>query len=385
MLDMDSIDRYANTVGYWVVCVCGNEDKSFSFLGDALRYYDDLVVSRKGVRVKRRDLNLPDEWVFCKGKNAPTPSSSRPSPSSTNDVKTTEDAKTARISAETQAEKVTERCDGEREECLTQLDVRRLSVEEQSAFSESMKDLIDEAKKIINESSEEEASIRSGSSKRNIPREGCVSGDPAKSVDTLNQPQRKRNVDVPKLSKESGEQIEDVSVPINVTLSRNKRIKPIFRKGEKVYAMINQNSLSDEKDNWLPGRVWASTVTCESSYGPVKTYEISEYYRSIQYLLFSNCFVLTLIHLSVFDNGEVEQSLDEVWVMKEKDYIALRAKPKEFAWIGVQRCTDQDSNDEYAKKVGWFETYCGEDLQIHTSISDAMRAHDSVSAFMIVV
>ncbi|KAK1747102.1 hypothetical protein QTG54_002446, partial [Skeletonema marinoi] len=70
----DSIDRYAKTVGYWVVN--RNEDKRFSFLGDALRCYDDLNVSYKGARVKKADLNLPEEWdIDSEGKYSPKRSS----------------------------------------------------------------------------------------------------------------------------------------------------------------------------------------------------------------------------------------------------------------------------------------------------------------------
>jgi len=65
----DSIDRYAKTVGYWVVN--RNEDKRFSFLGDALRCYDDLIVSYKGAEVKKADLNLPEEWDIDSERKCP--------------------------------------------------------------------------------------------------------------------------------------------------------------------------------------------------------------------------------------------------------------------------------------------------------------------------
>ena len=67
VLDKGSSDRWAEAVGYFEV-ECkedGNEHyQYFSFLGDALRYYDNHIVSFKGVGIKRTDLNLPEEWVI---------------------------------------------------------------------------------------------------------------------------------------------------------------------------------------------------------------------------------------------------------------------------------------------------------------------------------
>ena len=82
--------------------------------------------------------------------------------------------------------------------------------------------------------------------------------------------------------------------------------------------------------------------------------------------------------MSVFDNGEVERNLDEVWIMKKKDY-AVSSRLLEDSWIGVTNRTDPNSDDEYARTIGWYYVKCGESEQVYTSIDDALKAHDEVS------
>lgn len=89
--------------------------------------------------------------------------------------------------------------------------------------------------------------------------------------------------------------------------------------------------------------------------------------------------ILTSHCPTVFDDGEVAHGLDEIWVMKKVDHEVLSDKPKDFSWIGVQKYTDRGSNDEYAKTVGWYETYFGNEHNIYTSINDALRSYDKVS------
>lgn len=163
----------------------------------------------------------------------------------------------------------------------------------------------------------------------------------------------------------------------------NKRTKPTFHRGEKVYAVLSGNDpWSEGSKEWFPGRIWDFKVKMqETSYGPVKVYDISEYEVLVVYLFLCCQFlaILTSQCPAVFDDGEVARDLDEIWVMKEEDYKVLSAKPNEFSWIGVQRFTDRSTNDEYARTVGWYETYLGGEHQIYTSISDAMKSYDKVS------
>lgn len=64
--------------------------------------------------------------------------------------------------------------------------------------------------------------------------------------------------------------------------------------------------------------------------------------------------------------------------MKKEDYDILSDLPDESVWIGVVHYTDPSSNDDYAKIVGWYDTYCDGNHQVYTSIGDALRAHDKV-------
>ena len=57
----DSADPYARSRGYYTTKLTVN--KIFTSLGDAMRSYDKEVIRQKGDSVKRRELNLPDEWM----------------------------------------------------------------------------------------------------------------------------------------------------------------------------------------------------------------------------------------------------------------------------------------------------------------------------------
>ncbi|KAL7449934.1 hypothetical protein ACHAWC_001943 [Mediolabrus comicus] len=59
--DRHSDDPWAKLVGWYVATIDG-EEHTFSLLSDALRAVDSIVVSEKGMKTKREDLNLPDDW-----------------------------------------------------------------------------------------------------------------------------------------------------------------------------------------------------------------------------------------------------------------------------------------------------------------------------------
>jgi len=203
-------------------------------------------------------------------------------------------------------------------------------------------------------------------------------------------PQRKMSSPALELSEEAqNSKINGISevdtLSIIHTSPSNNRTKPAFHRGEKVYAVLRGNNfLSEESEEWFPGRIWDFKVKHETSYGPVKAYDISEYYMITVLVVYLFCQFLAILTSqcpAVFDDGEVAHDLDEIWVMKEEDYEVLSAKPEEFSWIGVQRLTDRSANDEFARTVGWYETYFGEKRRIFTSISDAMKSYDKVSTF----
>lgn len=72
VLDLDCTDRWAATVGYWELKDdIDGKKRAFPFLGDALRWYDDHIVSCKGANTKKADLNLPEEWTFDSDAKSP--------------------------------------------------------------------------------------------------------------------------------------------------------------------------------------------------------------------------------------------------------------------------------------------------------------------------
>mmetsp|Transcript_10528 Transcript_10528/g.21869 ORF Transcript_10528/g.21869 Transcript_10528/m.21869 type:complete len:675 (+) Transcript_10528:1027-3051(+) len=146
---------------------------------------------------------------------------------------------------------------------------------------------------------------------------------------------------------EDEEEDDDMSVTPKHT---NSRTKPVIKKNEQVYAVW-----SGAKDNncWYPGRVWEVHVVTEGSgYGPVKKYDI------------------------VFDDGDVEKGVDEVFVMKKVDY-EIGIEKDENDWVGVTNYLDRRSKDKYARLVGWYEfTSAAGEHRIYSSLNDALHAYD---------
>ena len=62
-VDKNSVDDWAKIVGWYVALIEGQE-RSFSFLTDALRAYDASIVRQNGPKTIKSQLNLPEEWAF---------------------------------------------------------------------------------------------------------------------------------------------------------------------------------------------------------------------------------------------------------------------------------------------------------------------------------
>jgi hypothetical protein len=104
------------------------------------------------------------------------------------------------------------------------------------------------------------------------------------------QPSRPRLESNEEAQNKKTNDINEIAKPPTIqTSSCNKRTKPSFHRGEKIYAVLKgNNQSSDGTEEWLPGRVWDFKVTHETSYGPVKAYDISEYYMRVCRYLFIN-------------------------------------------------------------------------------------------------
>ena len=79
----------------------------------------------------------------------------------------------------------------------------------------------------------------------------------------------------------------------------------------------------------------------------------------------------------VYDDGDTESNVQEIWVMKKNEY-EMGIKNPEENWIGVTNITFPESKDNYAKLIGWYKLTCGGDHPVHSSLGDALRAHDKV-------
>lgn len=132
--------------------------------------------------------------------------------------------------------------------------------------------------------------------------------------------------------------------------STTQYIKPIIKKGEKIYAVW---SGPDGKGQvWYPGRTWDSNEKPSSEeYGPIRKYDI------------------------VFDDGDMEPDVDEIWVSKKSEYEVSIAKPED-TWIGVTNVRFEYSNDDYARLIGWYKTTVGDVNRVYTSLRSALRAYD---------
>merc|ERR1711957_149019 len=126
-------------------------------------------------------------------------------------------------------------------------------------------------------------------------------------------------------------------------------VKPIINKGEEVYACWSGGTARD----WFPGRVWdVKEIPGAGDYGPNRKYDV------------------------VFDDGDTESNMEEIWVTKREDYEEGLQKMEENEWLGVTNVRFPDSKDVYARLIGWYETCLDGVRVVHSSLGGALRAHD---------
>lgn len=148
----------------------------------------------------------------------------------------------------------------------------------------------------------------------------------------------------------------NVASPLPVKKLSN--LKPLFAVGDEVFAAWwddpNDDSKRQGKASWYPGKVKSYKTTGIGRYGPNRLYHVR------------------------YEDGDELDKLEDCWVFPKKDY-QLTIKFEKMGWkpIGVKKKFDRQSNDAWAKKVGWYEvTVDGED-QSFSLLSDAMKAHDT--------
>lgn len=138
-----------------------------------------------------------------------------------------------------------------------------------------------------------------------------------------------------------------------MTTSIRKK-KPEFKRGERVHA------LWPDENKWFPGRIWDINIKPKSDngYGPERSFDI------------------------IYDDGEKNTGVKEIHVMKTSDYEVCMLKG-EKDWIGVKNVTDPDSQDEFARTIGWYEVNFegSNESFIFASLHEALRYYDKVSFF----
>lgn len=100
----------------------------------------------------------------------------------------------------------------------------------------------------------------------------------------------------------------------------------------------------------MHGRIWdIRVINCGDKYGPVKSYDI------------------------VFDNGDTDANIKETEVVTNEG-----SEPKQDLEcpVGVKHVFDKSSADEYARVVGWWETYFNGDRCVYKSLVAALVAYD---------
>lgn len=142
-------------------------------------------------------------------------------------------------------------------------------------------------------------------------------------------------------------------MPTSLNEPTTCKTKPVFVKGEKVYALWSGGT-----DKWYSGRIWDINILpmSDKGYGPAKTFDV------------------------IYDDGEIESGIKEIYVMKKVDYeLCITREDKE--WVGVTNVTEKDSEDEYARTVGWYEVHIEEtnEKYVFSSLNEALRFHDKVS------
>ena len=342
-VDETSIDRWANEIGWYVATING-QDQSFSYLTDALRAYDAFVVSCKGNQTKKTDLNIPQEWEF------PTPLG----------ICAPVHVFGEHISAE-------DLCDVE-----DNLTIRRrdsdLDIDSQGKFDRRR---VSKSKsKLVNSPNQEGSNKETASSSIamaiNLMTEPCSDksrhGHKVIEIER-NETQQKSISDSSSQLTSSDESHHrvvktldtDTSDEPNDPTTRTGYIKPIIKKGEKVYACWS--GPNGDGKVFFPGRVWdVRDNGVSSEYGPVMMYDI------------------------VYDDGDTESNVHEIWVIKKEEWEMYHRKPEE-SWIGVTNVTFPTSEDHYANTLGWYKlsssTYVDvKNPPIYSSLGDALRAHD---------
>ncbi len=278
VLGEGSTDRWEKTVGYWVIedNNDGTEPKrAFTFLGDALRWYDNHNVSWKGANTKKADLNLPEEWTFDSDAKSPPVRS----------IVIDTGRPRAKPFFLEESKSLTVDDGGKKRRSRSKASAPAPAQNTPFKNTDEDKDKESASRSRSNTSrqrTEEAVSMP-------MPRRISMSMSPFYGAPSLASTEQ-RSIKVveyvppakPRHDQDGGTLNSNEECKESSASSCNNLVKPGIRRGENVYAVLrgrgaSASSSSAANAEWLPGRVWDVKVKHESpKNGPVKTYDISE-------------------------------------------------------------------------------------------------------------
>ena len=145
-------------------------------------------------------------------------------------------------------------------------------------------------------------------------------------------------------------------------------LKPLLKKGDQVTAAYFPPSSgdADEPSGWYRGTISSLRTTASkrgqktnACYGPVRYYTVH------------------------FEDGDIGRDIPEHFVFLQEEYELLIMnddeddEDNETEWKGVRTVTDSQSEDEWAKDVGWYVATIDGEEHTFSLLSDALRAYDS--------
>jgi len=142
--------------------------------------------------------------------------------------------------------------------------------------------------------------------------------------------------------------------PSGPSPKKKKDLKPLFEVGDEVYA-----AWFDEKEDpkrqyeysLHPGKVTLVNEIGTSEYGPIRLYNIA------------------------FDDGDKLSNLGDYHVFSKEDTKLLDGK--KGLGMGVKVVYDANSNDKWARDVGWYQVQIDGMKQSFSLLSEAWKAYDA--------
>ncbi len=129
---------------------------------------------------------------------------------------------------------------------------------------------------------------------------------------------------------------------VHLPVSTKKGLKPLFEVNELLYAPWWQDHNIKTEQYWYPGVIFNyKVVKDDGEYGIVHHYSVR----------FDE------------DNDEVHSIEDACVFLREDHLLSTSSRDKRdgrIGWIGVKNVVDENSNDLWARVVGWYETSIGQ-------------------------